>query len=51
MNGNEEELLQEEGYALMGAAFEIYNQFGAAPVSNGPAMSSEFPPFLPISVH
>jgi GxxExxY protein len=29
MEGNEEELLKEEGYALMGAAFEVYNQLGA----------------------
>jgi GxxExxY protein len=29
MNGNESELLPEEGYALMGAAFEVYNQLGA----------------------
>ena len=25
MEGNEEELLKDEGYALMGAAFEVYN--------------------------
>ena len=29
MEGNEEELLKEEGYALMGAAFEVYNHLGA----------------------
>jgi GxxExxY protein len=29
MNGNEEELPKDEGYALMGAAFEVYNQLGA----------------------
>ena len=29
MDGNEEELLKEEGYALMGAAFEVYNHLGA----------------------
>jgi len=29
MEGNEEELFKEEGYALMGAAFEVYNQPGA----------------------
>ncbi len=28
MDGNEEELLKEEGYALMGAAFEVYNHLG-----------------------
>jgi GxxExxY protein len=28
MEGNEEELLQDEGYALMGAAFEVYNALG-----------------------
>lgn len=28
MAGNEEELLKEEGYALMGAAFEVYNHLG-----------------------
>ena len=29
MNGNEEELRQQdEGYALMGAAFEVYNELG-----------------------
>lgn len=29
MNGNEEELFQTEGYALMGAAFEVYNHLGS----------------------
>jgi len=29
MEGNEEELLKDEGYALMGAAFEVYNHLGA----------------------
>jgi GxxExxY protein len=29
MKGNEEELPEDEGYALMGAAFEVYNQLGA----------------------
>jgi GxxExxY protein len=29
MDGNEEELLKDEGYALMGAAFEVYNHLGA----------------------
>lgn len=29
MNGNEEELPKDEGYALMGAAFDVYNQLGA----------------------
>ena len=29
MDGNEEELLKEEGYTLMGAAFEVYNHLGA----------------------
>ncbi len=28
MEGNEEELLKDEGYALMGAAFEVYNHLG-----------------------
>ncbi len=28
MDGNEEELLKEEGYAVMGAAFEVYNHLG-----------------------
>ncbi len=29
MSGNEEELFSAEGYALMGAAFEVYNQLGS----------------------
>lgn len=29
MEWNEEELLKEEGYALMGAAFEVYNHLGS----------------------
>jgi len=29
MNGNEGELSEQEGYALMGAAFEVYNQLGS----------------------
>jgi GxxExxY protein len=28
MEGNKEELLKDEGYALMGAAFEVYNHLG-----------------------
>jgi len=28
MKGNGEELFEEEGYALMGAAFEVYNHLG-----------------------
>ena len=28
MERNEEELLKEEGYAVMGAAFEVYNHLG-----------------------
>ncbi len=28
MDGNEEELLKVEGYAVMGAAFEVYNHLG-----------------------
>ena len=29
MDGNEGELYEQEGYALMGAAFEVYNQLGS----------------------
>ena len=29
MSGNEEELFSQEGYVLMGAAFEVYNQLGS----------------------
>ncbi len=29
MEGNEGELYEEEGYSLMGAAFEVYNQLGS----------------------
>lgn len=29
MEGNEEELFEQEGYELMGAAFEVYNQLGS----------------------
>lgn len=29
MEGNEGELFEQEGYALMGAAFEVYNQLGS----------------------
>lgn len=29
MNGNEGNLFEQEGYALMGAAFEVYNELGS----------------------
>jgi len=29
MDGNEGELFEQEGYELMGAAFEVYNQLGS----------------------
>ncbi len=29
MEGNEGELFEQEGYELMGAAFEVYNQLGS----------------------
>ena len=29
MAANEENLFKEEGYALMGAAFEVYNELGS----------------------
>lgn len=29
MEGNEGELYEQEGYSLMGAAFEVYNQLGS----------------------
>ena len=34
MNGNDGKFFEQEGYELMGAAFEVYNELGIGPASS-----------------